>query len=1369
MKNRCVGALLVALLVFSAGAWAQVSTSSISGTVLDKTGAVVAGAKVSLKNEATGIVQETKTTDAGSYSFASLLPGSYTIAVEMQGFQKWVSTKNPVNVGAPTHVDATLEVGAVTSVVEVESTFERLATSNASLGGVIGRKEITELPLNGRNPLNLIVLEPGLVQRTGGSAGSGTHVFGSRDRAHNVTIDGIDANESSVPNPQSNIYRLTPDNVQEYRVTTHNATPEFGRNSGANVTIATRSGGNDFHGDAIWYHRNTILNSNEWFSNSAGKNPLTGQDKQPRPTLLLHQFGGDLSGPIIKNKLFFFVSYQNNRIKQAQPITQSFGVPIVYTAAARGGVFRYVKGCINLVNQANCVSSPSDPNNIKQNSTALVDTSGNLKTGVPVCALPASVDCVASYNIFTSDPAGIGGDPLTMGLVNSLPVPNDFSVGDGLNTAGFLWNTPSRFKGPFYMARADYQIDSNNNIFGRMLWSIYNTSEGDLLNGRPKVYPGFNPLGEVNRTSQNLAIGWKRVISPQIVNDLTVGYSRFNFFFSLVESNKVSGTLAAIGQNCFGASSFSNISTPYCNTPHTARAVSNIQYIDNLSYTHGAHMFRGGFNIRMYRHNDSRGVPGGFNMSPTVIFSQSIRSPFSSQTWPTAANCPPVVPPAIPCLFPSAAGINTAADNPRLLQTIVEMVGIPARVAQAFQADLAGDVYTATLFTLGTRSKQFDFYLQDEWKVRRNLTVTYGVRWEWNMPPKDCCDRAFVPDKNVDGSQGAVTFKKASSWFGRDNARAIAPRISLAWQPFANGKTVVRAGWGVSFDTLSTFQVTSIGGKVPGSTLQCNVDVQATPGVCGDIPNNLRISGLVAALNPLALPIPTATPSTQFSPANAPQGVAPSVGAFDPNLKVPTVHQWDLTIQRELPWGFTVEAGYIGRRGTRLYRAYDLNQIRTDQTGLLTEFLAAQQNIFICKNNAAACLAAQTAAGISAASQTVDNFANFGLPGQQPLLLLAALLGSGAAPAGLTSSQWRGTNASNVLLNGLGDLATRIDSQSGTGLITLRTNPSTGVAFPANYFRPNPQFSQIFYFDSGGSSIYHGAILNVRRRFSRGLAGSFSWTFSKSIDDMSVDPVGAVSGGALSTSNSRTPTDVRNFKLDRARSDFDNKHVITTNWLYDLPFGKGQRWGSSVPAFLNQIIGDWELTGIFFYQSGEPFTINSGVRTVHNTKQSRAEIRGPMIQPQLQPPPSTATTVRGPVVWNVGALINVPTDPNYNCRNVLQGGNPTSTFFCIPAPGQSGSGRNIAQGPHIWNFDFGVRKKFALTERVKLNFYADFFNILNHANFENPRNASVGSPTLTSSVFGQTCCVAASTPSSATVIAVGEPNRVIQFGFKIAF
>jgi len=1279
--------LLVCLLVgiLSAGAaWAQVGTSRITGTVTDSTGAVVGGAKVEAKNEATGISYETTTSTAGAYAIDALPPGSYSVTISHTGFQTFTSTANVLSVGAPLVVDATLKVGAITEVVRVESTAERVETTHAMLSDVVSRTGVDELPLNGRNPLNLIALQPGLVQRTTMGAGSGTHVFGSRDRAHNVTIDGIEANESSVPNPQSNIHRLNPDNVQEYRVVTHNATPEFGRNSGANVAVATRSGTNELHGDLFWFHRNTVLNANEWFNNADGV---------PRPTLLLHQFGFDAGGPISKNKTFFFGSFQGNRIKQTQPISQSFGVPYVYTSTLKSGVYRYF-----VPNTANPLRL--DGVAITRNSFRLVDPrTGALRPEVPVCGGNVTTNCVASYNIAASDPLRRGLDPAVQALVDTFPLPNTYAVGDGLNTAGYAWNPPSRFAGPHYLVRIDHQFNDNNNLFVRYLGSEWDTSEGDFLNSRPSIFPGFAPQGTVNRSGKNLAVSFRRVISPTLVNEFTAGFSRFNFLFNLREADPNWEKIPPYGQECFGDDSFGLIDTPYCNTPHTQRAVSTIQFINNLGYTRGAHTFRTGFNLRLYRHNDERGVPGGFNMSPTIVFSRSRRSPLNENpAW----------------VLPASAVIN-ASDRNNLEQAIVELAGIVGYVNQAYQADMKNDVFIADLFRMGTRTKQFNLYFQDEWRIKSSLIMTYGVRWELNLPPSDGAGRVYVPDKPVDGSQGPITYVKANRWYKRTNAAAFAPRLGLAWSPLS--KTVFRLGYGLAFDTISSFQVTSISGKVPGSSLQCSVNVQdsaAASAPCTDIPNDVRLSQLLQLFKPFTLGTPAARPSTQLGPPARVLGVAPSAGAFDPNLKLPTVHEWSLTIQRELPKAFVGQVGYIGKHGTRLYRAYDLNQIRTDQPGFRESFLIAQRNYRNgCQPDGSGCPA--------------------GVTGVPPTLLLALVPNS-------VLNGW----TSDLRQNGLGDMARRIDQRD----IVSR-------GFAANYFRPNPQFSEFFYFDSGGSSVYHGMITQLRRRFARGFEIGASYTLSKSIDDMSVDPVAATSGGGLSSTNSRTPSDVRNFRLDRAVSDFDNTHVFVANGVLELPFGRDRTWAKSVPGWANHFVGGWTLTGIFTRQSGEPYTINSGMRTANGYKVSRAELKGPLPESSLK----FVEGVKGPVVYQVSDI-----DAN-NCRQVIG----TESYFCINEPGGYGMSRNAVRGPGFWNFDAGVVKKFDLSERVRLQFRSEFFNIFNHVNFENPRNASSGSPTVTSSLFGQTCCITAALPSSTTIIANGEPNRVIQFALKLQF
>src|SRR5438034_2841003 len=373
-----IGSLLVLLVICASTALGQTGTSGISGTVRDVNGAVVPNATVTAKNEATNVSQNQNTTDAGLFAFTSLPVGNYTVSVEKSGFKTYKKTGNALEVGTPLTVDAIMEVGQVSETVTVTGGTEQLQTANATIGNVVEQKAIEALPLNGRNPLTLLLLEPGVVQRSAGGAGSGVHVNGARDRAYNVTIDGIEANESSVPNPVSNLYRINPDNVQEFKVTTNNATAEEGRNSGASISIATRSGTSDFHGTGFFFLRNEALNSNEFFSSAQGT---------PKPQIRMGQYGFEMGGPIKKNKTFFFGSYQANRIDFTQPIDQTFGIPIVYTESARTGVFRYFAPdptCNATTGAGNCFRIGNTI--ITRNNTLLVDPrTGALAAGVRNC------------------------------------------------------------------------------------------------------------------------------------------------------------------------------------------------------------------------------------------------------------------------------------------------------------------------------------------------------------------------------------------------------------------------------------------------------------------------------------------------------------------------------------------------------------------------------------------------------------------------------------------------------------------------------------------------------------------------------------------------------------------------------------------------------------------------------------------------------------------------------------------------------------------------------------------------------------------------------------------------------------------------
>src|SRR5262245_11836180 len=319
--------LVAGILLFSTLSFSQ--TSTISGSVYDPSGAVIGGVDVTATNEATGVDYKQISNEVGLFSFPAIPVGSYTITVELSGFKASKRTGITLNVGVRSVQNFTLEVGGATDTVNVEAAAMTLNTTSATLGNIIEHVTIETLPLNGRNPLNLIVLEPGVVQ----TGNTGVNVNGMRAQSGNVTIDGIEANEASNPTPVNNVFRINPDNVQEFKVTTSNPTPEEGKNAGLNVSMATRSGGNEFHFTAVEYFRNTVLNANESFANAQGN---------PRTNIKSNQYGIDVTGPIKKGKTFFYAAWAGQKVNLQLAIDKAFGsIPTLYTPTALSGIYRY--------------------------------------------------------------------------------------------------------------------------------------------------------------------------------------------------------------------------------------------------------------------------------------------------------------------------------------------------------------------------------------------------------------------------------------------------------------------------------------------------------------------------------------------------------------------------------------------------------------------------------------------------------------------------------------------------------------------------------------------------------------------------------------------------------------------------------------------------------------------------------------------------------------------------------------------------------------------------------------------------------------------------------------------------------------------
>ncbi|MCI0663593.1 MAG: carboxypeptidase-like regulatory domain-containing protein, partial [Acidobacteria bacterium] len=694
-KRIPVAAVLMLLLCFliSTSAFGQGTTSRVTGTVTDQGSAVVPEATVTLTNVATSVAFSTKTSTGGVYVFESVQVGDYTITVEKDGFKKFVSTSNPVSLSQPTTLDVKLEIGAVTDVVQVSGGAELVQiSSSGNFGNTVEQRALEALPIvgvRGRNPLSFINFQPGVV--SGANTGGGIHVHGARDRAFNFTLDGIDINETSAGGSNFTPLRTNPDSIVEFQVVTGNFTAENGRSSGAQVYLTTRSGTNNFHGGLFEFYQTPRLLANEY------ENIV---NRLNRGQFVQHIFGGSLGGPIYfprfgqggpalyngKNKTFFFTNLQFLRTAEGIGVTRT-----VYTTQARQGLFRYVAG------GQNAPAGTTNPS---------VDASGTPLPGLTI----------GSYNIPLRDPlcatqpASCGLDPSTQALINQVPLPNNFSVGDGLNTAGFSFVAPQRERQYDFTLKVDHNFSDRQTLYVRYSQGNQNTI-GDNVNGGLQVFPDTPNLVDTFRNPKNLAVNHRWTPAGTLTNEFVIGFNRFAFSFD-------NGDTAFDTRPPFV---FNLIANPYSNTGrvYNARKLRTYQIVDNLSYQRGSHTFRTGINLRLQQHLDDRTAVASLSTSLAANFS-------------TATN---TVDPATFGLT-SLTGINVANDRPRLQSMINDLLGRVGSVSQAFVA--AGDQYgpPGTRFLFDARYPEYDFYGQDTWKVRSNLTIDYGLRWEVKLSPR---------------------------------------------------------------------------------------------------------------------------------------------------------------------------------------------------------------------------------------------------------------------------------------------------------------------------------------------------------------------------------------------------------------------------------------------------------------------------------------------------------------------------------------------------------------------------------------------------------------------------------------------------------
>lgn len=869
--------LFAVTFALSSAIFAQGTTSRITGIVTDSSGAVVSGATVMLKRNGPGNGLTTQTNENGYYTFDLIQAGTYDITVERAGFKKSVSTDNAAYVNQPTTVNIVLQAGDVSASVTVTGGAEAVQTSTSgNLGTTVELQTLEALPIvgaRGRNPLDLLNFQPGVVN--GGNTGGGVNVNGSRDRAFNFTLDGIDINESTAGGSNFTPLRPNPDSVQEFQIVTSNFTAELGRSSGAQVTFVTRSGTNDFHGNLFEYYQTPRFNAKSYSETLL---------KQPKGQFVQHILGGSLGGPLpnmgfgegepfklLRNKAFFFVNLQLLRAYDTALVTRT-----VYTQSARTGLYRYVVGRAN---------APAGT------STAAVDAGGN--PVLPACTggpPPTNQPCISSYNIATAQTPGFATsfDPTLMGYINSMPLPNNFASGDGLNTAGFNFASPQRERQYDLATKFDFTFNERHSSYVRYAQGSQ-SSFGDAANtGRPR-FPNAPNFVDTARTPKNLAVNWRWSHSPTVVNEFIYGFSKYFFSFATPQPDP---------NYAFVFQLPTDINT---NFSYNARGVTTNQLVDNLTWVKGNHTIKTGINFRFNLHKDDRSGVAGTSVEPAVTFSFGTSSAGYSNF-----NIPA-----------NTTGINST-DLTRLHNTIADFLGRVNAVSRAFVADPSNPnsfLSPGSHWLNRAKYKEYDFYFQDNWRFRSNLVFDIGVRWEIKATPAINGRPILVPDQPMKlAAAPSNTIKFVEGKLFDTDFGKILPSIGFAWDPFKSGKTSIRANYRLASDRIATFLFgSSIFQSALGNTLGAtNTAFGQAGGLYRDV------APVIAGL------IPTQTPGQARQPAAF---GALSTSVIDPDLQFPQIHEWSASFQRETGKGYVAEFNYIGKHGVHLTGGYNANQV----------------------------------------------------------------------------------------------------------------------------------------------------------------------------------------------------------------------------------------------------------------------------------------------------------------------------------------------------------------------------------------------------------------------------------------------------------
>jgi len=1260
---------------------AQTTYGSIVGTVTDASGAAVPGATISVSNLGTGETRATKSDGAGNFSVVDLVPANYKVDVQKANFKRFERQPVTVAVGATVRTDAALQVGAATETVEVTTQAPLLQTDSGTLSTQVQGEAVTEMPLNGRNTMNLLALAAGVIPQgstQGGTAINQGYMQKTNEAGwNNYQISGTLAGESSVyldgaPNSilRQNAVALvmTQDAVQEFNVASNNMTADYGRNGGAVVSMASKGGTNSFHGSVYEYIRNSFFNSNEFFNKQAEaaeagagvKDPITGNLISNKPLQWNQdQYGVVFGGPVKKDKAFFHFTWEHLWVDAAGNHTGQ----VVPTVNQQNGLIPEIwnHGQLSSFVDYGAKVFPGGSytaNGATYNPAAV--------TGLSTCNFQHTVPGTASspgyYTITNLWTAGCG-DPMAKIIRGYYPPPTPGYSYQGNN---FYYAPPVVDAQNQYNARFDYVLSSKQRLFARYTWwHLQDTGQAGLGN-----YGGWKTGGGAERsTSEQAVLGDTYTFSPKTVLDLRLSYLRMIAYDSYPASYGTSTSLFPGTYYPLIANQMQEHVLPSAGigSPATYNIANGPQPMLDLSFYNtyaitpslvtiwGKHTFKLGAELRLMQFTN-------FGTGPSI----------NSGSF-------------------SFGGTSTGDPwTDFLLGYVQYSTGRGGSGISLGEAVTNYSYYQA-------------YYITDTWQMTRRLTWTLGLRWELpgGVTAKHGLNTVLLPSYQwtytgaggvqvpVTGAYGLLDSPLYTSGSSINIKHDLfGPRVGFAYR--LSSSMAVRGGYGLAYPAIdSGGAATGVGSGIVLQNTYCGSNF-STGGPGGvTYPNFAQL--MYNCLGSTTVGNTTYTPSLTEPVGRAYNGgplVAYLNGGYPggrlsgpiPQERASYVQQWNLAVSRQMKGDMMVEVGYAGAKGTFL-RALGTNFNELPDSQWLQWDSTHTVNLL---------------GGYPGGSyQNSPDYIKY-------MSHSAAATGTVNAATSLTCGQF-----GQAIGNG------NITEAQCSLPYPVYGNVSNSIAY-------------------NGSSIYHGLQVKGEKRFRSGGMIMANYTWSKIIGDTD-STVGNylenAAGGAVgpgSPGGAGAIQDYNNMKAERSVMTYDVPQRAVISYVVGLPFGKGQRWGKDATGVVGHVISGWGLNGITTFQKGFHLALgnsadnNANDLTTYNNDNSTFGLG------TIRPNVVSGCNKKGGLTGSYASRVIAHTPQlNTSCW--------TQPVYLTPGNEPRVDSNVFAQG--IDNFDLSFLKATAITERTNVQFRAEFFNLFNRIQF-GPPEAQVGQMTNNVAQFG---------------------------------